>query len=275
MTSSVTSCSSCAPVDDEVKKLLDSLKVDDATKARLELWTRLNCMNVAYLAKIADPEAQARAYNLPATPLEQLVSASKRHVVFKSTADIPPPTRILLSTSDFRSLRTSGGFYVDKTQEISGLVDTRRKILVTRPRKFGKTFLCSTLEALFECDRSFFKGLWVDGQDGGKDRWNWESPRPVVRLDLSLARTRCLNSYLVHSLHKIGRRYGVEWKRVAVGDNSAVAHLIALMREFQKLFPGLDPAVIIDEYDSPLNNISPASSTSHVLQFPGMPKFLH
>lgn len=69
-----------------------------------------------------------------------------------------------LGTSDFRSLRVNNEIYVDKTELIYEMVEPsqRRKLLLARPRRFGKSLLISTFESLFKNGLKDFKGLAIE-----------------------------------------------------------------------------------------------------------------
>ncbi len=76
--------------------------------------------------------------------------------------------------------------YVDKTRMLAELFRpfaTLSHLFLARPRRFGKTLLLSTVEALFQGRRDLFRDTWI-GQAG---HWDWEERiRPVVRLNLGL-----------------------------------------------------------------------------------------
>ncbi len=60
--------------------------------------------------------------------------------------------RIAIGESDFRSLRESGCYYIDKSLFIKDVVDNTSKVaLITRPRRFGKTLNMSMLKYYFDC----------------------------------------------------------------------------------------------------------------------------
>jgi hypothetical protein len=80
----------------------------------------------------------------------------------------------------FEKVRTSGAIYVDKTDMIHKIVSgSRMQYFISRPRRFGKTLLCWTLNALFSGKRELFEGLAI-----AKTDWAWES-YPVIHLDMS------------------------------------------------------------------------------------------
>ena len=71
-----------------------------------------------------------------------------------------------LGESDFRVLRTVKDYYIDKTMYIKDIIDNRSKvILVTRPRRFGKTLNMSMLRYYFDCsqkdNKELFEGLKI------------------------------------------------------------------------------------------------------------------
>ncbi|HNI98092.1 MAG TPA: AAA family ATPase [Leptospiraceae bacterium] len=70
--------------------------------------------------------------------------------------------------------------YIDKTEIIYNLIsDAAGAYFLSRPRRFGKSLLISTLEEIFLGNRELFKGLWIYDSD-----WRWHK-YPVIRLDFS------------------------------------------------------------------------------------------
>ena len=67
-----------------------------------------------------------------------------------------------LGIQSFRELRSNGCIYVDKTADIYNLVSGTKYYFLSRPRRFGKSLLVSTLEEFFSGNREFFKGLAID-----------------------------------------------------------------------------------------------------------------
>ena len=92
--------------------------------------------------------------------------------------DKKPMKMLTTGMHDFPALRRNErGKYVDKTQllyELCGDVD--QQLFLSRPRRFGKSLMLSTLKAMFEGRRDLFKGLALDALP-----WEgWEQPRPVL-----------------------------------------------------------------------------------------------
>lgn len=66
-----------------------------------------------------------------------------------------------IGIQNFEKLRRGGYFYIDKTALIYQLVKTGSYYILSRPRRFGKSLLISTLEAYFQGSRNSLKGwLW-------------------------------------------------------------------------------------------------------------------
>lgn len=69
-----------------------------------------------------------------------------------------------IGESDFKILRIKEDYYIDKTKYIKDMIDNRSKVLlITRPRRFGKTLNMSMLRYYFDCtqkdNKELFKGL--------------------------------------------------------------------------------------------------------------------
>ena len=68
------------------------------------------------------------------------------------------PVRYPIGIQSFESLRSLGYLYVDKTELIYNLVTTSKCVFLSRPRRFGKSLLLSTIQAYFEGKRELFRG---------------------------------------------------------------------------------------------------------------------
>ena len=89
--------------------------------------------------------------------------------------------KITTDISTFENLRKGGYVYVDKTDMLWRLVsDTEgRQFFISRPRRFGKSLMLSTLKCIFEGKRELFKGLRIE-----KKRYDWKK-YPVVHLNMA------------------------------------------------------------------------------------------
>ncbi|PWM71332.1 MAG: AAA family ATPase, partial [Bacillota bacterium] len=87
-----------------------------------------------------------------------------------------------IGIQNFEKIRKEGYVYVDKTALMYKLVKSGSYFFLSRPRRFGKSLLISTLEAYFEAKRDLFEGLAVETLE--KD---WVK-RPVFHLDLNIGK---------------------------------------------------------------------------------------
>lgn len=151
-----------------------------------------------------------------------------------------------LSTADFERIRTDGYLYVDKTDYVHALVSSGIFYFLSRPRRFGKSLLLSTLEAYFLGKRHLFQGLALDRLQPGE--WN---TYPVLRLNLSGKRYADENSLLSEldmHLERWEKSYGVTDPRKDVDERfEIVIQRVAAVS-------GKKVVVLVDEYDSPLSD---------------------
>ena len=84
-----------------------------------------------------------------------------------------------IGISGFPELRKNNCVYVDKTKHVYSLLTKNRRTFLSRPRRFGKSLLVTTLEAALQGKKELFEGLWI-----AKSDYSWE-PKGVIRLDFS------------------------------------------------------------------------------------------
>ena len=146
----------------------------------------------------------------------------------------------------FSELIEDGYVYVDKTAYIRPLLRQGKFKFLSRPRRFGKSLLLSTLEAYFEGRRYLFKGLAADSMD-----LDW-TPSPVLHFDFNAE-----NYADVDGLHKILNRFlGRYEKQYAVSDiDDSLAGRFANLIQHVSESTGRKVVILIDEYDKPLLDI--------------------
>ena len=83
-----------------------------------------------------------------------------------------------IGIQDFRELRKGGYLYVDKTKKIAKVIESGKYYFLSRPRRFGKSLLISTLKYLFQGERELFEGLWLEG------KYDFQ-PHPVLHFSFS------------------------------------------------------------------------------------------
>lgn len=157
--------------------------------------------------------------------------------------------KIYVTEKEFKEIRAKGGLYVDKTKYIYDLFKDDKYFFLARPRRFGKSLLCSTLSELFKGNREAFKGLWIDSSD-----WNWQ-PYPVINLDMSkvaapTATAADTRKGIVDLLLSNAKKLGVA-DLVIDTPYLMFKQLIAKAKEVT----GKNVVVIIDEYDKPLLDV--------------------
>ena len=79
-----------------------------------------------------------------------------------------------ISRQSFRKLREDNCIYVDKTELIYDLCSQGRMYFLSRPRRFGKSLLLSTMHELFLGSQELFKETWI------ADKWDWSKKSPVI-----------------------------------------------------------------------------------------------
>ncbi len=84
-----------------------------------------------------------------------------------------------IGIQSFQSMIGDGYTYVDKTRYVATLVKEGKYIFLSRPRRFGKSLLLSTLHAYFDGRRELFRGLDIDSMD-----MDW-TPTPVLHFDFN------------------------------------------------------------------------------------------
>lgn len=81
-----------------------------------------------------------------------------------------------IGIQSFESLITGGYVYVDKTEFVHNLVSKGKYFFLSRPRRFGKSLLLSTIKAFYEGKRELFEGLAIR-----RHEHDWE-PHPVINI---------------------------------------------------------------------------------------------
>lgn len=153
------------------------------------------------------------------------------------------PYRYPVGIQSFEEIRTRGMVYVDKTNLLFQLLNGGSYYFLSRPRRFGKSLMLSTLKAYFEGKRHLFDGLALS-----KLTSDWE-PRPVIYLSLatgSFTDVETTKSQLHNLLDVSQTQLNMEVE--APEPQSRFLKLI----KFARIKYGKKIAVLIDEYDKPL-----------------------
>ncbi|MEA2083760.1 MAG: AAA family ATPase [Thermodesulfobacteriota bacterium] len=150
--------------------------------------------------------------------------------------------RLPVGIQTFRDIVQNDYLYVDKTEKIFDLVNNPKGVyFLSRPRRFGKSLLISTLNEIFEGEKELFKDLWIYKAD-----YAWEK-YPVVRIDFSRKKAENredLKGFILHQLMNIAGNYGISLKHDQYDE--AFDELLTKLSGINKV------VVLIDEYDKPI-----------------------
>ncbi|MBR3454705.1 MAG: AAA family ATPase, partial [Bacteroidaceae bacterium] len=150
-----------------------------------------------------------------------------------------------IGIQDFESLRTGGYLYIDKTALIYKLQGEGKYYFLSRPRRFGKSLLISTMEAYFLGKKELFKGLAMEQLEQ-----DW-TVYPILHLDLNTRNYIDIDSLteeLNRHLEMWESIYGDQYKDRKVEER--FYHIVRLASEKT----GQKVVILIDEYDKPLLN---------------------
>jgi len=149
--------------------------------------------------------------------------------------------KLPIGIQSFKKLRENDFLYVDKTEHIFELVTKSQVYFLSRPRRFGKSLLVSTLKELFSGNRYLFKDLWIE------DKIEWKK-YPVVHFEFAKAGYKQigLDNYLLLAMKKVASEHDLEINSTTVG--------FALEELIRKLYKKYNQQVVllIDEYDKPI-----------------------
>jgi hypothetical protein len=166
-----------------------------------------------------------------------------------------------IGVQSFRKLREEGYVYVDKTETVYSLARVSTPFFLSRPRRFGKSLLISTLDAFFSGKRELFEGLAI-----AELEQEWQT-YPIIRIDLNGADYNATDTQieivaedgtkaivtldaLNEKLNQILSEYETVWGRLGTTES--------VQLRFQNLIKQIaattdkNVVVLIDEYDKPL-----------------------
>lgn len=156
--------------------------------------------------------------------------------------------KLPIGIQSFENLRKDNYLYVDKTKYIWELSHTGKVYFLSRPRRFGKSLLLSTIEAYFEGKKELFSGLEIESlEDESDEPW---TEYPIIYMsfamgDYSIEGT--LEQRINSILREFSSKYGVEDHT----DDTFGDRLFFLIKNIKEK-TGKDVVVLVDEYDKPL-----------------------
>ncbi|MFN8672562.1 MAG: AAA family ATPase [Candidatus Sericytochromatia bacterium] len=171
-----------------------------------------------------------------------------------------------LGNATFKKVIEEGCIYVDKTEEIHKLIGDNKQsryYFLSRPRRFGKSLLISTLEEIFKGNKELFKGLYI------YDKIDFKK-YPVIKLtmnDLNYAQgIKDFENSLLFQIKNIYETYNIELK-----ENDYILSFKRLIQELSKKSEQEKVVLLIDEYDKPIieylgDNIERATEMRKILK---------
>ncbi len=147
----------------------------------------------------------------------------------------------------FEKIRTGNYLYIDKTEYVYRMANSDSEFMfLSRPRRFGKSLLTSTLHSYLEGRKDLFKGLAIE-----KLEKDW-TEYPVLHFDMSLGKhmgESGLTVYLYNMLADYESQFGIT--DTIEGPNNRLTNLIKTV--YRKT--GKKVVILIDEYDAPLLDV--------------------
>ncbi len=156
------------------------------------------------------------------------------------------PRRYPLGIQTFQKIIEENMLYVDKTELIYKLTQSYSYVFLSRPRRFGKSLLVSTLASYFRGEKDLFKGLAMERLEK-----QWKK-HPVIHLSLASVKEiepEKIEESLSDRLRDIESQFGIERKSNILGSR-----LKAIIQQTTEQY-GEKAVVVLDEYDAPLLNV--------------------
>ena len=154
--------------------------------------------------------------------------------------------RLPVGIQTFSNIIEDDMLYIDKTEYVWNMIHLSKYIFLSRPRRFGKSLLISTLQAYFEGRKELFKGLFIETVE---KEW---TEYPVLRFSMASGKhmeKNQLERYILYILEENERRFGITSD--SKDPNVRLKNLIA--SAYEKT--GKKVVILIDEYDAPLLDV--------------------
>ncbi len=151
--------------------------------------------------------------------------------------------KLPLGLQSFKKIREDGFLYVDKTHQIYQLINEASLYFLSRPRRFGKTLLLSTIREIFGGEKEQFEGLHI----AEKTNWEWEK-YPVLSFNLASYGHKV--THLERSLENAIESYATKFEILIEQEGSLSEQLKSLI---SRIGTRDKPVVfLVDEYDKPI-----------------------
>ena len=87
--------------------------------------------------------------------------------------------KLPVGISSFSKLIENDYIYIDKTKYLYDMINSGELYFLSRPRRFGKSLIVSTLGEIFKGNKDLFEGLYIH------NKWNFDEKYPVIHLDFN------------------------------------------------------------------------------------------
>ena len=150
--------------------------------------------------------------------------------------------KLPIGLQNFKEIIEHGYLYVDKTQQIYELIDKGKLYFLSRPRRFGKSLLLTTLRYIFDGEKDLFEGLYI----AEKTDYQWDK-HPVLQFNFAEIgkETSSLKKGITYILQDYAQQYGVE-----IPDSDIRLQFKFLVKRIAEKHTSV--VVLIDEYDKPI-----------------------
>lgn len=148
-----------------------------------------------------------------------------------------------IGVQSFEQIRTENYLYIDKTDLVFKMINEGKYYFLSRPRRFGKSLLISTIKAYFQGRRDLFKGLAIDSLT---DRWE---QYPILHLDFNTAKYNS-SEELHYIIDDMLRNWEEEYGITEPAPTTALRFGHVIKAAYRK--HGRNVVILIDEYDKPL-----------------------
>lgn len=148
-----------------------------------------------------------------------------------------------IGVQNFEVIRQNGNIYIDKTHLLHKLVSRGKYYFLSRPRRFGKSLLISTLDSYFSGRKDLFTGLAIESLESEWKKYH------VLHFDLNAKK---FDSYedLYNLIGRQLERYETKYDTVAVDQSLDGRFYNLIMAIADKT--GEQVVILVDEYDKPL-----------------------
>ncbi len=162
--------------------------------------------------------------------------------------------KLPIGIQSFEKVRRDGFVYVDKTAYVHALAKAGAPVFLSRPRRFGKSLLVSTIRAYFEGRSELFAGLEIerleeeDARKGGRETW---VIRPVFHFDFTG------QDYRMVTLEKVLGEQLLPWEAMfgLQNEDRTLGFRFQTLLEQAHAQSGHRCVVLVDEYDKPLLDV--------------------